>query len=87
LIEFLPGRRTALQVQEYLVEFGPAIEQELIPSLQEPDEAMRAAVADVLGEIGGDAALAALQSMKDRDRGVIDAAARAIERIKLRRSL
>ena len=86
LIEFLDDRKTTLQVQEYLIEFGPAIEQDLLPSLQEPDEAIRAAVADVLGEIGGDASLAALQSHADRDKDVVEAAKRAVERIKMRRA-
>jgi len=86
LIEFLDDGKTTLQVQEYLIEFGPAIEKDLLPSLQEPDEAIRAAVADVLGEIGGDASLAALQSHADRDKDVVEAAKRAVERIKMRRA-
>ena len=86
LIEFLDDGKTTLQVQEYLIEFGPAIEKDLLPSLQEPDEAIRAAVADVLGEIGGDASLAALQSHADRDKDVVEAAQRAVERIKMRRA-
>jgi HEAT repeat protein len=86
LIEFLDDAKTTLQVQEYLIEFGPPIEKELLPSLQEPDEAMRAAVADVLGEIGGDASLAALQALKDRDKDVVEAARRAVERIRMRRT-
>jgi HEAT repeat protein len=86
LIEFLDDGRTTLQVQEYLIEFGPAIEKELLPSLQEPDEAIRAAVADVLGEIGGDASFAALQAMTDRDKDVVNAARRAVERIRMRRA-
>jgi HEAT repeat protein len=87
LIEFLDDPKTTLQVQEYLIELGPPIEKELLPSLQEPDEAIRAAVADVLGEIGGDASLSVLQGLKDRNRDVIDAATRAVERIKMRRAL
>ncbi len=87
LIEFLPDAKTSVQVQDYLFEFGPSIEKQLLPSLQEPDEAMRAAIAEVLGEIGGDASLAALRDLKDRDRDVVQAATRAVERIKIRRSL
>jgi HEAT repeat protein len=86
LIEFLDDAKTTLQVQEYLLEFGAPIEKELIPSLQEPDAAIRAAVADVLGEIGGDASLAALQNLNDREKDVVAAAARAVERIKMRRA-
>lgn len=86
LIEFLDDRRLALQVQDYLLELGSPIEKELLPSLQEPDASIRAAVAGVLGAIGGDASLAALQNLKDRDKDVVDAALRAVERIKMRPS-
>ena len=85
LIEFLDDAKTTLQVQDYLIELGPSVEKEMLPSLQEPDEAIRAAVAEVLGEIGGDASLAALQNLKDRDKGVVEVAKRAVERIKMRR--
>ena len=87
LIEFLDDRQTGVQVQEYMVELGPAIETALIPSLQEPDPQIRAAVADVLGEVGSDASLAALRDLKDREKEVTEAAARAVERIRLRRLL
>jgi HEAT repeat protein len=86
LIEFLDDGKTTLQVQEYLMELGPAVERELIPSLQEPDPAIRAAVADVLGEIGSDGSLAALRDLKDRNKDVVEAATRAVERIRLRRT-
>jgi HEAT repeat protein len=86
LVEFLDDGRTTLQVQDYLIELGAPIEKELLPSLQEPDAAIRAAVADVLGEIGGDASLNALQNLTDRDKDVIEAAKRAVERIKMRRA-
>jgi HEAT repeat protein len=86
LIEFLDDRKVTLQVQEYLLELGGPIEKELIPSLQEPDAALRAALAEVLGAIGGDASLAALQGLKDKNQGVVDAATRAVERIKMRSS-
>jgi HEAT repeat protein len=86
LVEFLDDRKVAQQVQDYLVELGPPIEKDLLPSLQDTDETIRTAVADVLGAIGGDASLAALQALKDKDRGVVDAAKRAVERITMRRS-
>jgi HEAT repeat protein len=86
LVEYLDDGKTTLQVQEYLMELGPAVEKDLLPSLQEPDPGIRAAVADVLGEIGGDASLAAMQNMQDRDKDVVDAARRAVERIKMRRT-
>jgi HEAT repeat protein len=88
LIEYLDDNRTARQVQGYFLELGPAVEKEVLPSLQEPDASLRAAVADVLGAIGGEASLAALQNLaeKDHDMVVVDAARRAVERIKLRPS-
>jgi HEAT repeat protein len=88
LIEFLDDndRKVVLQVQNYLIELGRPVEKELLPSLQEPDEALRAGVAEVLGEIGGDASLTALQDLKDRSKVVVDAAQRAVERIKMRPS-
>lgn len=85
LIEFLDDRRTTLQVQDYLLEFGQPIEKELLPSLQETDPGIRAGVADVLGQIGGDASLAALRTVKDANKDVMEAATRAIERIEMRR--
>jgi HEAT repeat protein len=86
LIEFLDEPETTLQVQEYLIEFGAAVERDLLPSLQDTDEVIRAAVAEVLGEIGGDASLAALQNLTDRDKTVVEAARRAAERIRMRRA-
>jgi HEAT repeat protein len=87
LSEFLDDNRTALQVQAYFLELGPSIEKELLPSLQEPDPSLRAAIADVLGAIGGDASLAALQNLQqDRDKVVVDAARRGVERIRMRRA-
>jgi HEAT repeat protein len=86
LVEFLDDAKTTLQVQEYLFELGPAIEKDLLPNLQDSSEAIRAAVVDVLGQIGGDASLAALQNLKDRDKDVIEAATRAVARIKMRRT-
>jgi HEAT repeat protein len=86
LVDFLPSDDMVLQVQAYLVELGPAVEKELLPRLQEPDEAIRARVAEVLGAIGGDSSVAVLQHhIKDKDRAVVLAAERAVERIKLRR--
>ena len=85
LVDFLGSDEMVPQLQGYFIELGPSIEKDLLPRLQEPDEVIRARVADILGAIGGDASVAALQSLKDRDRQVVDAAQRAVERIKLRR--
>jgi hypothetical protein len=62
------------------------VEKELIPSLQEPDAAIRAAVADLLGVIGGDASLAALQGLQEKDKSAAEAVSRAVDRIKMRPS-
>jgi HEAT repeat protein len=85
LVDFLNSDDMVLQVQGYLIELGPSIERELLPRLLEPDEVIRARVAEVLGAIGGDASATALQGLKDKDRDVVLAAQRAVERIKMRR--
>lgn len=73
----------APQVAEYFIELGPPIVPTLLSHLQDPDPAIRGNIALVLGVIGSDAALAALQPLtQDKDRDVARAATRAIERIK-----
>jgi HEAT repeat protein len=86
LVDFLSAEDVAAQVQGYLLELGPGIEQDLLPRLQEPDEVVRARVVAILGAIGGDASRKALQGLegRDRDRDVAEAAQQALERIKLR---
>ena len=86
LVDFLRSDEVVPQVQAYLLELGPRIEPELLPMLQEPDEVVRARVAELLGAIGGDASRTALQGLKARERegDVADAAQQALERIKLR---
>ena len=86
LVEFLDNASVGLQVQAYFIELGQPVEKELISSLQEPDPPIRAAVAEVLGAIGGDASLAALQGLQDKDKMAADAASRAVERIRMRRA-
>ena len=86
LVDALGDRKLVPQVQAYLLEIGPAAEKELLARLQDPDAGVRAGVAEVLGEIGGDASVQALQAMpQDRNRDVGAAAARALERIRMRR--
>jgi HEAT repeat protein len=56
-----------------------------VPHLKDPDQAIRGNTALVLGAIGSQAELVALEAVtKDPDRDVARAAARAIERIKMR---
>jgi HEAT repeat protein len=83
LVESLDSEKDAPQVAGYLLELGPPVAGDLLPHLQDPSPAIRGNVATVLGAIGGDAAAAALQPFtQDKDRGVAQAATRAIERIK-----
>jgi HEAT repeat protein len=84
LVEFLGTAKTASQAAEYLTELGPPVAPLLLPSLQDPSPEIRANVALILGAIGGQDALAALQPItQDRHREVVQAATRAIERIKM----
>lgn len=83
LVESLDSEKDAPQVAGYLLELGPSIAGELVPHLQDPSPAIRGSVATVLGALGGDAAVAALQPLtQDKDRAVAQAATRALERIK-----
>ena len=86
LVDFLRSDDMVPQIQGYMLELGPGIEQALLPLLQEPDEVVRARVAEILGAIGGQASRSALQGLKGRDsnRDVTQAAQQALERIKLR---
>jgi HEAT repeat protein len=84
LVEFMTSAKTAAQVGEYFLELGPAVAPLLLPHLQDPSGAVRANVALVLGAIGGDEALAALEPLtSDPARDVARAASRAVERIKM----
>lgn len=83
LVESLDSEKTAPQIAGYLLELGPSIAPTLLSHLQDPSPAIRGNVATVLGAIGTDATLAALQPLTtDKDRAVAQAATRAIDRIK-----
>lgn len=82
LVDGLASDQTAAQTQQYLLELGTGLVPELTPLLREPDPAVRARLAAVVGALGGEAAVAALQPLtQDRDREVAEAATAAIERI------
>jgi HEAT repeat protein len=84
LVESLDSK-AAPQVAEYFVELGSAVAPPLASHLQDPSPEIRANVATVLGAIGDTTTVAALQPLaQDKDRGVAQAAARAIERLKAR---
>jgi HEAT repeat protein len=87
LVEFMKSAKMAPQVGEYLIELGPPIAPLLVTHLQDPSGVIRGNAALVLGAIGGEDALTALEALtKDPDRDVARAASRAIERIKLRKT-
>jgi len=83
LVESLDSDKMAPQVGDYLLELGPSFALALVPHLQDPNPAIRANVATVLGALGDAMTVASLQPLTgDKDRGVAQAATRAIERIK-----
>ncbi len=83
LVESLDSDKMAAQIAGYLLELGPPVAPTLVSHLQDPSPAIRGNVATVLGAIGNDASLAALQPLTaDKDRAVAQAATRAIDRIK-----
>jgi HEAT repeat protein len=87
LAESMKSAKMATQVGDYLLELGPSIAPALLPHLQNPSPAVRGNVALVLGALGGEGVLTALEPLtQDRDRDVARAATRAIERIKLNRN-
>ena len=85
IIDLMSDAKVIAQAQEYLIELGPAFVTVIAPRLQEPDPAVRAAIADVLGAIGDAATVPALETeTKDGDAQAAAAARRAIARIKAR---
>lgn len=77
--------KLAPQIAGYFIELGPSVAAELASHLKDPSESVRGNVALVLGAVGGAAEVAALEPLlQDRNRDVMRAAQRAIERIKLR---
>lgn len=85
LVDFLDSSRMAPQIQGYLLELGPSIVPELLPRLQEPDDAMRRALIEVIGGLGDHSTIAALGPLlQDRNRDIVQAATHAIKRIKMK---
>jgi HEAT repeat protein len=83
LVESMDSAKMAPQIAGYLIELGPTVVPQLLSHLKDQDPSIRANVAQVLGAIGGEQALAALQPLlEDRDEAVVEAATRAIERAK-----
>jgi HEAT repeat protein len=87
LVESLDSEKTAPQIADYLLELGPSVAPTLLSHLQDPSPAIRGNVATVLGALGNDTTLSALQPLTtDKDRAVAQAATRAIDRIKAQTS-
>jgi HEAT repeat protein len=86
IADMLTSSKVVDQGVEYLVELGPPVAAGLIPRLQESDADARAAVADVLGAVGGPDAVPPLQAAEAKDpKGpVATAAKRAVARIQTR---
>ena len=85
LTDFLDEEDMASQVRGYLVELGADVAPQIAPRLQEPDAGVRKHVAETLGAIGDASTITVLAPLlQDRDREVVRAAERAIERIKMR---
>ena len=85
LVDLMGSPKVLAQGQEYLIELGPSMVSIVLPRTQEPDPDVREALIDVLGVIGNESTLPALQAAtKDGDASVAAAAKRALARIQTR---
>jgi HEAT repeat protein len=85
LVDFMDSTKATPQVQGYLMELGPSIIPDLVPRLQEPDEAVRRSVVEVMGALGDESTVAPLTPLlQDRNKDVVKAATHAIKRIGMR---
>jgi HEAT repeat protein len=89
LAEGLRRPRQADQARQYLIEVAPGRSGSFARFVQDPDVAIRAGVADVLGLAGDLAALPLVESLlRDRDPQVVLAAERAVARLQaIRRAI
>ena len=82
LAEALRRTRQADQARRYLIEVAPGRSGAFARFIQDPDTAIRAGVADVLGLAGDLAALPLVESLlRDRDPQVVLSAERAVARL------
>jgi HEAT repeat protein len=82
LAEGLRRPRQVDQARRYLVEVAPGRSGAFARFIQDPDSAIRAGIADVLGLAGDVAALPLVESLlRDRDPQVVLAAGRAVARL------
>jgi HEAT repeat protein len=85
LAQFLASDDLAPQIAGYFLELGPSSTVGLIPSLKDANPSVRGNAAVVLGAIGTANHIAVLQPLlHDRNRDVVRAAERAIQRIKMK---
>jgi HEAT repeat protein len=85
IVDLMNSSKVLAQGQAYLVELGPAFVPTVVPRMQDPEPDLRQALADVLGVIGDQSTLPALEAAaKDGDASVAAAAKRAIARIQAR---
>jgi HEAT repeat protein len=85
IVDLMGNAKVIPQAQDYLIELGAAVLSAVTPRLQDPDPALREALADVLGVIGDASTVPALEAAaKDRDADVAASAKRAIARIQSR---
>jgi len=85
LVDLMSNDTVIPQAQEYLIELGGPAIPAILPRLQEPDPAVREAIAEVLGAIGDASTLPALEAAaRDREGAVAAAAVRATAQIKAR---
>jgi HEAT repeat protein len=79
----LPSRTLGKRCRGYILEMGREVVGELYPYLNDPEADIRAALADLLAQIGDPGAVAHLQPLiNDPNRQVADRANRAVERLK-----
>jgi Flp pilus assembly protein TadD len=79
----LPSRTLGRRCRGYVLEMGRTISNELYPYLNDPEADIRAALCDLLAQIGDPAAVAHIQPLiNDPNRQVADRANRAVERLK-----
>ena len=84
LAQFLGDDGLAPQIAEYFLELGPSTVVGLIPSLKDANPSVRGNAAVVVGAIGTTNHIAVLQPLlHDRNRDVVRAAERAIQRLKM----
>jgi HEAT repeat protein len=80
LVLALPSRTLGTRARNYILELGPTIVPELLPYLSDPEADIRAALCDILSQIGDAEAIPRLNPLlNDPSTKVADRANRAVE--------